>query len=115
MKRLLAATLLVLLALGLGAAAVFWWREKELDAFAATPFGPAEARDVTVPAGSSPRTVATLLARAGIVSDAGLFYRFVRRAEVGPSCGPASTSSQARPPQPKWRTNSSPASRRHTG
>jgi len=84
MKRLLAGTLLLLLALGLGAAAVFWWREKQLDAFVATDFGPAEARDVSIPPGSSPRTVATLLARAGVVSDAGLFYRFLRRGELGP-------------------------------
>jgi len=84
MKRLLAGTLLLLLALGLGAAAVFWWREKQLDAFAATDFGPAEARDVSIPPGSSPRTVATLLARAGVVSDAGVFYRFLRRGELGP-------------------------------
>lgn len=84
MKRLLVGLLLVLLAVGAGVGVVFWWRDQQLDAFAAAEFGPAEAHDVSIPTGSSPRTVATLLARAGIVSDAGLFYRFLRRSELGP-------------------------------
>ncbi len=84
MRRVLAGLLLVFLGLAIGAGAVWWWRERQLDAFAATAFGTLEARDITIPPGSSPRTVATLLGRAGIVSDAELFYRFLRRRELGP-------------------------------
>ncbi|MGO9066970.1 MAG: endolytic transglycosylase MltG [Myxococcaceae bacterium] len=84
MKRLLTGTVVLLLGLAFVGGTVWWWRERQLDAFAATTFGPTEARDVTVPAGSSPRTVASLLAHAGVVSDAGLFYRFLRRGELGP-------------------------------
>ncbi len=84
MKRLLTGTVVLLLGLAFMGGTVWWWRERQLDAFAATTFGPTEARDVTVPAGSSPRTVASLLAHAGVVSDAGLFYRFLRRGELGP-------------------------------
>jgi UPF0755 protein len=84
MMRLVAVTLLVLVALGLAGAGAWWWWERQLDTFAATPFGGAEPRAVSIPAGSSPRTVATLLAKASVVSDADLFYRFLRRGELGP-------------------------------
>ncbi len=84
MKRLLLGTLLVLVAVALTAGGVWWWWEQQLDTFAATAFGAPEARDVTIPPGSSPRTVATLLARARVVADADLFYRFLRRGELGP-------------------------------
>ncbi len=84
MKRLLLVTLLLLLALALGGGGAWWWWEQQLDTFASTAFGATETRDVTIPAGSSPRTVATLLARAGVVSDGDLFYRFLRRGELGP-------------------------------
>jgi UPF0755 protein len=83
-KRLLRRLLLVLVALGLLGAGAWWWWERQLDTFAATAFGGPEPHDVTVPPGSGPHAVASLLARAGVVSDAGLFYRFLRREELGP-------------------------------
>jgi UPF0755 protein len=84
MKRLVRLTLLVFLALALAAGGAYYFWEHQLDTFAETAFGPAEARDVTIPQGSGPHAVATLLARAGVVSDAGLFYRFLRRGELAP-------------------------------
>jgi UPF0755 protein len=84
MKRILRGAALVLLALGLLGGGAWWWWEQQLDTFGATAFGAPEPRDVTIPTGSGPRAVATLLARAGVVSDAALFYRFLRRGELGP-------------------------------
>src|SRR5277367_5734526 len=84
MKRLLRAFLVVLVALALLGAGAWWWWERELDTFAATAFGGPEPHDVTIPPGSGPRAVSAVLARAGVVSDAGLFYRFLRRQELGP-------------------------------
>jgi UPF0755 protein len=84
MKRLVRGVLLGFILLGLLGAGAFWWWERQLDIFAGTSYGTAELRDVTIPAGSGPRAVATLLARAGVVSDADLFYRFLRHEELGP-------------------------------
>jgi UPF0755 protein len=84
MKRPLRAFFLVLVALGLLGAGAWWWWERQLDTFAAAAFGGPEQHDVTIPPRSGPRAVAGLLARAGVVSDAGLFYRFLRREELGP-------------------------------
>jgi UPF0755 protein len=84
MRRLLGAALLCLVGLALAAGAAWWWWERRLDTFAATAFGGPEPRDVTIPPGSGPHSVATLLARAGVVSDVSLFYRFLRREELGP-------------------------------
>jgi UPF0755 protein len=84
MRRLVGVTLSLLVLAGLAGGGVFWWWEQQLDTFAATPFGADGPRDVTIPAGSGPHAVAALLARAGVVSDAGLFYRFLRRGELAP-------------------------------
>jgi UPF0755 protein len=84
MKRLLRMVLLLLVALALAGGGAWWWWEHQLDTFALTAFGTAEPRDVTIPTGSGPRTVASLLAKASVVSDGGLFYRFLRRGEFGP-------------------------------
>ena len=84
MRRLLRVLLVLLVSLGLLAAGAWWWWERQLDTFAATAFGGPEPQDVTIPSGSGPRAVAAVLARAGVVSDASLFYRFLRRQELGP-------------------------------
>jgi UPF0755 protein len=83
-RRFLTALVLLLVLVGIGGGTLFWWRQRQLDAFAATPFGGAEPREVNIPAGSGPRAVSTLLARAGVVADADLFYRFLRRDELVP-------------------------------
>jgi len=83
-KRLVRMTLLVLVVLALALGGGYFYWEHQLDTFAETAFGGPEPRDVTIPPGSGPHAVASLLARAGVVSDAGLFYRFLRRGELGP-------------------------------
>jgi UPF0755 protein len=45
---------------------------------------PAGVKDVLIPTGSGPRSVANALARAGVVSDADLFYAWLRREQLGP-------------------------------
>jgi len=84
MKRLLTLGLVLVALAALVAGGAWWWREHELDAFAAQTFGSPEPREVTIPPGTGPHAVAGLLARAGVVSDAGLFYRFLRRGELAP-------------------------------
>jgi UPF0755 protein len=83
-KRVVAVTLLALVGLALAAGGVWWWREQQLSAFVDTPFGAVEPRDIAIPSGSGPKAVASLLAHAGVVSDASLFYRYLRHDELGP-------------------------------
>jgi UPF0755 protein len=84
MKKQIGRVLLLAFVLALAGGSYWWWRERQLDGFIATPFGGPEPREVTIPAGSGPRAVSGFLSRAAIVSDAELFYRFLRRAELGP-------------------------------
>ncbi|MGQ0506771.1 MAG: endolytic transglycosylase MltG, partial [Myxococcaceae bacterium] len=84
MKKVL-MTLLVLVLLGAAGAGGFWfWREQQLKAFVAEPFGSPEPKLVEVPPGSGPTKLASLLTAAGIVSDSDLFYRYVRKENAGP-------------------------------
>lgn len=78
MKRIL-LVLAALLLVGLAAAGAFLlvaWRE--LEAFRATPVVLASEVVVEVPPGSSPRAVVRALARAGILADDELAWRYVR-------------------------------------
>jgi UPF0755 protein len=60
-----------------GAAAAFLlWRQ--VDAFRSTPFGSDDEKVVEVPSGASPRAVVRALARAGVLSDAELAWRYLR-------------------------------------
>jgi UPF0755 protein len=82
-KRLL----MVLLVLGVlaGAGLLYWqWRDRRLSEFAITPAGAPGLVDVLIPPGSGPRSVATLLGRAGVVSDPEQFYSWLRREQLGP-------------------------------
>jgi UPF0755 protein len=81
--------LLALLVLGVLAAAVAggWYlrREQRISAFATTPVTlPQEGVTVDVPPGTGPRTLARLLADAGVVTDSELLYLFIRREKAGP-------------------------------
>ena len=76
-KLLQALAVLLLVALaGAGAFAFVAWRQ--LEAFRATPFGSAEEKVVEIAPGSSPRAVVRALARAGVLAEDELAWRYVR-------------------------------------
>ncbi len=68
--------LLVVAVVAGGVAAFLLWRQ--LDAFRTTRFGSGEEKVVEVPAGASPRAVVRSLARAGVLSDAEVGWRYLR-------------------------------------
>ena len=77
MKRLLAVVGALLLA-GLAAAGAFAWVTwHELETFRTTPHGGAEEKVVVIPPGSSPRAVVRALARAGVLADGEVAWRYV--------------------------------------
>jgi UPF0755 protein len=80
-KALLALALLVILVATL-AGGYLSMRAHELAEFAQTPYGQS-ARIVEIPAGG-PHVLAKLLAKEGVVSDADLFYRYVRQQNATP-------------------------------
>ena len=80
-KILLTLFVLVAIAAAAGALAFRQWNLR-LDAFAQAPHGEAGEKVVTVAPGSGPRKVGALLAEAGLVSDAELYYAWLRR-EIG--------------------------------
>ncbi|MBL0276035.1 MAG: endolytic transglycosylase MltG [Anaeromyxobacter sp.] len=69
----------VLLLAALAAAAAFAWVAwRELEAFRTTPHGATEEVVVEIAPGSSPRAVVRALARAGVLADDELAWRYVR-------------------------------------
>lgn len=84
MKKALFTLLALTLLAGGALAGYYLYREHTLDTFAATRFGTDAAKTVEIPPGSGPRTVASLLAKNGVVSGAEAFYSFVRRVDAGP-------------------------------
>lgn len=85
MKRALVALLVLVL---LGAAAAGGWyylREQRVSAFASASLSlPERGVTVEIPPGTGPRALGRLLAEAGVVSDAELFYLYIRREQAGP-------------------------------
>ncbi|WP_375767351.1 endolytic transglycosylase MltG [Archangium gephyra] len=83
-KALLALLVLVVLA---AAAAAGWYlrRERRISEFATAPLTlPAQGVTLAVPNGTGPKTLAKMLADAGIVTDAELLYLYIRREQAGP-------------------------------
>jgi UPF0755 protein len=71
---------LLLLAVGAGAAAFLTWRS--LDQFRKTPYGDADEKVVVIPPGAPARAVVRLLAHGGVLSDeprAWRYFRWIRR------------------------------------
>jgi UPF0755 protein len=52
--------------------------------FANAPFGSGETKRMDIPTGTGPRALSQLLAENQIVSDADLFYAYLRREKLGP-------------------------------
>jgi UPF0755 protein len=75
--KALRLALLALLLLGAGGGVLGFLYWQLLD-FRDTPYGAPEAKVVEVPPGSSAHAVVRLLARAGVVSDEALAWRYVR-------------------------------------
>lgn len=84
MKKVVIGVVVVLLLGAIGAAGAWYLIEQRITAFAQTPFGAATPAVVEIPAGTNPKGVATLLAKAGVVSDGELLYGWLRREKLGP-------------------------------
>ena len=81
MRKLVAAAL-VLLVIATGA--FFWWRDWKLTRFAQTPFGSSDSKVAEIASGTGPRAIAELLAVKRVVTDAELFYAYLRRQKLIP-------------------------------
>ncbi|MBL8922203.1 MAG: endolytic transglycosylase MltG [Myxococcaceae bacterium] len=84
MKKVLIGLVVVLVLGAVGAAGVWYFLEQRLTTFAQTAFGAATPVVVEIPPGTNPKGVATLLAKAQVVSDADLLYGWLRREKLGP-------------------------------
>lgn len=84
MKKALIAVAVLLVLGAVGAAGVWYFLEQRITDFAASPYGASTPALVEIPPGTNPKGVATLLAKAGVVSDADLLYGWLRREKLGP-------------------------------
>jgi UPF0755 protein len=84
MKTFLKWLFVLVVLAGLGGAGYWWWRNDRLTQYVQTPFGAAEPVTVSIPSGSGPRTVGRLLADGHAISDAELFYQYIRKEQAGP-------------------------------
>jgi len=82
--RKLAAVALVILVIAAGAGAFVWWRDWKLTRFAQTPFGSSDSKVAEIASGTGPRAIAELLAVKRVVTDAELFYAYLRRQKLIP-------------------------------
>jgi UPF0755 protein len=83
-KKVIIGLVVVLLLGAIGAAGAWYYLEQRLTAFSQTAFGAATPVVVEIPPGTNPKGVATLLAKAGVVSDGDLLYGWLRREKLGP-------------------------------
>jgi UPF0755 protein len=77
-KRLLKVVGLLLLVAAAAAGAYAWVAWRQVEAFRTSPHGGAEEKVVEIAPGSSPRAVVRALARAGVLADDELAWRYVR-------------------------------------
>jgi len=82
--RKAAIALLILVLAAFGVWLYFWWEDRQLTQFTQQAFGPPGPTLVDIPQGSGPRSVANLLAKAGLTSSADRFYAYLRRDKLGP-------------------------------
>lgn len=84
MKKVLIGLVVLLVVGAVGAALAWYLLEARVTEFAKTSFGNSTPVVVEVPPGTNPKGVATLLAKAGVVSDSDLLYGWLRREKLGP-------------------------------
>lgn len=84
MKKALLALLVLGVLAGLAVGGGYWLRSRRVIPFAETPLTLSTPVTVEIPPGTGPKTLARLLAEAGVVSDAGLLYLYIRRENLGP-------------------------------
>jgi len=77
-KRFLRAVMLLLLAALVAGGALLFLAWRQLEAFRTTPHGVAEERTVEIPPGSTPHQIVRALARAGVLSDGDVAWRYLR-------------------------------------
>ncbi len=78
MRRVLRAMVALLAVVVVVAGVVAFLRWREIGAFRSAPFGTTDEKVVEVPPGATPRAVVRALARAGVLSDAELAWRYLR-------------------------------------
>ena len=82
MKKAILSLALLVIALAIVLGGVLFLRERKLEAFARAPFGQG-THVIEVPP-SGPHVLSHLLAEGGVVSDAELFYRLIRKEGAAP-------------------------------
>jgi UPF0755 protein len=102
MKKVLMGLGLLLVVAAVSAAGVWWYLEKRLTEFVATPFGTPEAKVVEIPAGTNAKGIGTLLERERVISNGELFYSWVKHEKLNPAklkAGEYEFSGPLTPPQ----------------
>lgn len=84
MKKLILSIIVSCVILAACVLSYLWFLDHKISQFSQTPFGQDTVRTVLVPPGSGPKTVGLILAQHHIISDADLFYAYLRREKLGP-------------------------------
>ncbi|MFZ5469934.1 MAG: endolytic transglycosylase MltG [Myxococcota bacterium] len=84
MKKRLGLLLSLAIAASVAIAGYLYLANTRIDRFAHAPFGTADTKLVDIPNGTGPKGVASLLAKAGVVSSADSTYAYLKRTKLGP-------------------------------